>query len=260
MAIQSFSDQMGFKISIPTPPERIISLVPSQTELLSFLGLDDRVVGITKFCIHPSSWRSAKAIVGGTKTFNVDAIERLDPDLILGNKEENDKDGIERLKNNFPVWMSDITTIQDALSMIKSVGLITGKHAESNECVAQVNEKLNCLKKWQGQSVLYLIWKDPWMAAGKNTFIGSMLKTIGLENAVDAGDRYPSLSLAEIQRLKPQYIFLSSEPYPFVRRHAEELRELAPFSNIVLVNGEMFSWYGSRMVKAFDYFKTLSLD
>jgi ABC-type Fe3+-hydroxamate transport system substrate-binding protein len=260
MTIQSFSDQMGFSISIPKPPQRIISLVPSQTELLSYLGLDDRVVGITKFCVHPFSWRSTKTVVGGTKNFNVDAIERLNPDLILGNKEENHKEGIERLKINFPVWMSDITTVPDALSMIEAIGLITGKHVEANECISHVNENLNRLKEYQGQSVLYLIWKDPWMAAGKETFIGSMIKTIGLTNVIDTEDRYPTLSLAEIQRLKPAYIFLSSEPYPFIRRHAEELRPLTPFSNILLVDGEMFSWYGSRMVKAFDYFKTLPLD
>ena len=261
MTNRSFLDQMGSRISIPKPPQRIISLVPSQTELLSFLGLGERVVGITKFCVQPSTWRSTKAIVGGTKTFNVDAIEQLNPDLILGNKEENHKEGIERLKMSFPVWMSDITTVKDALSMIKSIGLMTDKQGEALKCVARIKEKLTSVKDYyQGRSVLYLIWKDPWMAAGSNTFIGSMLNTLGLKNVIELEGRYPSLSMAEIQRLNPQYIFLSSEPYRFVRRHADELRALIPSSNILLVDGKMFSWYGNRMVKAFDYFKTLSLE
>lgn len=259
MASQSFSDQMGFRIAVPYPPKRIVSLVPSQTELLSFFGLNDAVVGITKFCIHPHEWRFMKTVVGGTKKFHFDIIAKLNPDLIIGNKEENYQEGIEKLRQDFPVWMSDIVTLRDAFSMIESLALITGKKSRGDECISRINEKLNGVRRYQGQSVLYLIWKDPWMAAGRNTFIDSILDTLGLKNVLESKYRYPALSMDEIRRLKPRYIFLSSEPYPFGPGHAEEIRRLNPASKILSVDGEMFSWYGSRLIKAFDYFNTLAL-
>jgi ABC-type Fe3+-hydroxamate transport system substrate-binding protein len=251
---------MGSRITILHPPRRIVSLVPSQTELLSSLTLTEAVVGITRYCVHPSHWRSTKTIVGGTKKFDTEVIEKLQPDLIIGNKEENYPDGIERLKKNFPVWMSDVITLHDALSMIESVGLITDRLQQSNECINQINKKLNGLRKYDGQSVLYLIWKDPWMAAGRNTFIHSVLNTIGFRNVLDSKDRYPQLTIDEIQQLNPDYIFLSSEPYPFRESHLDQIKRLKLQSKTLLVDGQMFSWYGSRLISAFDYFNTLALD
>jgi ABC-type Fe3+-hydroxamate transport system substrate-binding protein len=259
MTVQSFSDQIGSEISIAYPPKRIVSLVPSQTELLAYLGLDDSVVGITKFCVHPSSWRSTKTIIGGTKNFHFDTIERLRPDLIIGNKEENYQEGIERLKDSYPVWMSDIVSIDDALSMIESIGRITAKAGQAEACKKTIAEKRRSQKQFQSQSVLYLIWKDPWMAAGGSTFINSMLDSIGLHNVVGSRDRYPVLTEGEINELNPSYILLSSEPYPFKAQHATEMKGIAPASKTLLVDGEMFSWYGSRMIAAFDYFKTLPI-
>jgi ABC-type Fe3+-hydroxamate transport system substrate-binding protein len=259
MAIQSFSDQTGYTISLHSPPQRIISLVPSQTELLSDLGLKEKVVGITKFCVHPLDWRTRKTIVGGTKNFHVDIIESLNPDLIIGNKEENYQEGIESLRKKYPVWISDIITLQDALSMIQSVGLLTEKKSEAEQCAQDIIHKFLNVKKFDGQSVLYLIWRAPWMAAGKKTFIDSMLTSIGLKNVLDAVDRYPEVTAHEIRNLAPQYIFLSSEPYPFKKSHIDEIQQLSPTSKIVMVDGEMFSWYGSRLRKAPDYFNTLEL-
>jgi ABC-type Fe3+-hydroxamate transport system substrate-binding protein len=260
MAIQSFPDQLGYITSLSSSPQRIISLVPSQTELLADLDLDEKVVGITKFCVNPPDWRTRKTIVGGTKNFWFEVVEGLKPDLIIGNKEENYREGIERLREKYPVWMSDITTLQDALSMIESVGLITERQTLASQCSKEIVEKFKSIRKRAAQSVLYLIWRQPWMAAGKNTFIDAMLTTMGLYNVIESKDRYPVLTTQEIKDLAPHFIFLSSEPFPFNKRHDDEVHQISPTSRNFLVDGEMFSWYGSRLIKAADYFNTLELD
>jgi ABC-type Fe3+-hydroxamate transport system substrate-binding protein len=259
MTVRSFSDQLGSIVLLNQVPQRIVSLVPSQTELLADLGLDANVVGITKFCVHPPAWRNEKTIVGGTKNFRFDVIDELKPDLVIGNKEENYKAGIERLREKYPVWISHIVTLPDALSMITSIGLMTERQDLADRCVKKIEDKFKEIKRHPPQSVVYLIWRQPWMAAGKNTFIDSMLTTIGLNNAIKSDDRYPQLTAQEIKELAPQCIFLSSEPFPFNARHVDELHQISPASKIFLVDGEMFSWYGSRLVKAPDYFNTLAL-
>jgi ABC-type Fe3+-hydroxamate transport system substrate-binding protein len=255
---KSFTDQMGSRIEINFPPQRIISLVPSQTELLADLGLDDEIIGITKYCVHPGTWQKTKYIVGGTKNFDLTAIKSLKPDLIIGNKEENFKDGIEQLKLLYPVWMSDISTLDDALGMITSIGKLTSKGDEANALAALIRKSFSGAIKFPRASVLYLIWRKPWMAAGVDTFINAMLDTIGLKNSLSTS-RYPQLSVPDIQSLNPDYIFLSTEPYPFKEKHIDELSEICPHAKIMLVDGEMFSWYGSRLIKAPDYFRTLTI-
>jgi ABC-type Fe3+-hydroxamate transport system substrate-binding protein len=252
-------DQRGKNITFRFPPERIISLVPSQTELLADLGLEQHVVGITKFCIHPAAWRKTKAIVGGTKHFDFETIQSLQPDLIIGNKEENYKEGIEALEARYPVWISDIITLQDALGMIAGLGQITGTGGAASRIVEGIQDAFMRIKKREPLSVLYLIWKKPWMAAGSGTFIHEMLATMGLNNAAAHLPRYPELSSSQLRELKPDIIFLSSEPYPFQDKHKGELAQLCPASQILLVDGEMFSWYGSRLLQAPAYFNSLTL-
>ncbi len=250
-------DQMGRRVQVPARPQRIISLVPSQTELLFDLGLGDRVVGITKFCIHPRVWRKSKTIVGGTKQYRFDVIKSLNPDLIIGNKEENERKGIEELADEYPVWMSDISTLQDAIEMISCVGSLTN---ESEKALSISEEIQNSLESFKAKAIpekaLYLIWKKPYMAAGQGTFIHEMLKAVGYENVV-INERYPDLNLSDIKELAPDTILLSSEPYPFKEKDFGELKELLPDVSIKLVDGEIFSWYGSRLLKAATYFKTL---
>jgi len=255
----SHTDQRGNTISLPFPPKRIVSLVPSQTELLADLGLENEVAGITKFCIHPPAWRRVKAIVGGTKQFDLEAIDRLRPDLIIGNKEENYKEGIEALEKQYPVWVSDIVTFNDALQMIRGVGEITGRTVAASDIIQRIVDGFTRIEKHKGQTVLYLIWKKPWMAAGAGTFIHEMLTTVGLTNAMAHQQRYPEMADEHIQALKPDLIFLSSEPYPFREKHMAELQALCPASKILLVDGEMFSWYGSRLLQAPAYFNALKL-
>jgi ABC-type Fe3+-hydroxamate transport system substrate-binding protein len=238
-------------------PQRIISLVPSQTELLADLGLGDRVVGITKFCIHPEEWRKTKAIVGGTKNFDFDMIRSLNPDLIIGNKEENYQEGIEELQKHFPVWMSDIVTIDDACQMILSIGDITDASEKASALIERIKNEFKSVVRLEPQSTLYLIWKNPWMGAASGTFIDEMLKLSGLRNCLKSKTRYPELTSDEIGQLNPELILLSSEPYPFKEKHMEELQMLCPTSKILLVDGEMFSWYGSRLLKFPTYLEDL---
>lgn len=256
---KTVKDQLGSEIKINYPPKRIVSLVPSQTELLFDLGLRDEVVGITKFCIHPNEWYKTKTKVGGTKNVNIEKIRDLKPDLILGNKEENNIEDIETLRKEFPVWMSDIETLPDAMKMITDIGEIVNRAPEAeylNHLIKTGFTDLGVLSyqsKFRGKRVLYLIWKNPYMAAGKDTFIQEMLTLNGFENAVSER-RYPELSNEKIQELNPDVVFLSSEPYPFKKVHVAELQLILPNAKIELVDGEMFSWYGSRMVKAVQYF------
>jgi ABC-type Fe3+-hydroxamate transport system substrate-binding protein len=243
---------------LPFPPQRIISLVPSQTELLFELDLGDRVVGITKFCVYPTEWFKTKPKVGGTKNFSLEIIDQLKPDLIIGNKEENDADRIAQLSRKYPVWISDIVDWQSAMQMISQVGELVGESGSAKIFVNQIEGVFGHIKKFQQQRTLYLIWKKPWMAAGKNTFIDTMLSKIGLMNCIEE-TRYPELSNEQITALHPELILLSSEPYPFKEKHIDELRQLLPYAKIVLVDGEIFSWYGTRLLKAPDYFLSLVL-
>lgn len=250
---------MGNRILLPALPSRIISLVPSQTELLYHLGLDQEVVGITKYCIHPAHWLRQKTIVGGTKNFHLDLIDQLKPDLIIGNREENIKDGIEALAKKYPVWMSEIYSLDDSVEMIERVGELVDKRETAQQIASQIRAGFQSIRKRPAQNVLYLIWRKPWMAAGQNTFINDILERIGLKNSLPKDSRYPELSNDELKSLAPEVVFLSSEPYPFKEKHIGELQAILPQAKILLVDGEMFSWYGSRLLSAIEYLNSLPL-
>jgi len=254
-----FIDQLGDSIHLTSFPKRIVSLVPSQTELLYSFGLENQVLGITKFCVHPDHWRTNKTIVGGTKNFRFDLIDSLQPDLIIGNKEENYEEGILKLREKYPVWMSDIDDFQDSLDMIKKLGEITDRQHAATKLVKDINKEFSNLSigiKARSKKVLYLIWRNPWMSAGQQTFINALLEKCSLHNVIEI-DRYPLLSDEELQKLNPDLVFLSSEPYPFKDIHVKELQTYFPQAKIVLVDGEMFSWYGSRLLLVPRYLKSL---
>ncbi|MDO3625319.1 ABC transporter substrate-binding protein [Mucilaginibacter sp. BT774] len=252
-----YTDQMNRMVDIPSPPKRIISIVPSQTELLFDLGLEEEIIGVTKFCIHPADKVKRKLKVGGTKKLNINQIKKLNPDLIIGNKEENEKDQIEELMEHFPVWMSDISNLGDAVSMIRKVGELVGREEKADLMAATVSDSFDNLKiKSSSLKVAYLIWRKPYIVAGKGTFIDDMLKKCGLKNAFEQ-ERYPEVFPAQIVEANPDLVLLSSEPYPFTDRHITEFQALVPDSNIQLVDGELFSWYGSRLLQAPEYFKQL---
>lgn len=242
-------------------PERIISLVPSLTELLCDLGLENKIIGVTKFCVHPEHIRKAKTIVGGTKNLRMDVIRNLQPDLIIANKEENVKEQIERLAELFPVHVTDVKNFDDAISMINDIGKLTGTVNKAKDIVDKISsERISFLeknKKQKRKSALYLIWRDPYMSIGNDTFIHAMLDECGLENVCGELLRYPEISAETMKDLQPDIVLLSSEPYPFKEKHVEEIKEILPTAEILLADGEYFSWYGSRMQYAFSYFKKL---
>ena len=255
--MRHFTDQMGTEITLDFPPKRIVSLVPSQTELLFELGLDQEVVGITKFCIHPLDKFASRAKVGGTKRLNLDIIRALKPDLIIGNKEENSRADIEALQDEFPVWMSDILNLEDAMAAITQIAALVDRQPEAaylNHLILGGFTDLQTLAVQLGidKSVAYLIWKGPDMLAGKNTFIDDLLSKIGLTNITNVA-RYPGIEIKELVQANPELIFLSSEPYPFKAAHIVDLEAALPNAKVILVDGEMFSWYGSRLVKAVQY-------
>ncbi len=240
------------------PARRIVSLVPSQTEVLYHLGLTDEVAGITKFCVHPPEWFRTKKRIGGTKTLHLEEIARLEPDLILANKEENTKEQVEYLAARFPVWTSDITLPEEAFSMMEALGGLTGKEEEARSLVQKIRSGFGGLAPEEaGPPVAYLIWREPYMTAGGDTFIHHMLAAAGFRNVFAQRSRYPAITLAELLQSGCTHIFLSSEPYPFSERHRAELGSCFPVQNIHLVDGEVFSWYGSRMLQAPAYFEQL---
>ncbi|MBS1976639.1 MAG: ABC transporter substrate-binding protein [Bacteroidetes bacterium] len=259
MAWYSATDQMGRVVELKARPERIISLVPSQTELLYDLGAGDQVIGITRYCTHPAQWRKEKKLVGGTKRPEHTLISKLQPDLIIGNKEENRREDIVSLEKQFPVWMSDVVTFEDAFSMIQSVAALTGHETEGKTMITSIQSAFSSMEKFRSLTVLYLIWHKPWMAVGSGTFIHSMLTALGLVNVVANEARYPMLTDAQMTELHPDLVFLSSEPYPFFDTHLKEVNLLFPRSRILKVDGEMFSWYGSRLAIAPAYFNSLQI-
>ncbi|MCL4868425.1 MAG: ABC transporter substrate-binding protein [Anaerolineae bacterium] len=252
---------MGRELTVPSRPQRIISLVPSQTELLFDLGLAAVIVGRTKFCLHPTAKVRQKPSVGGTKQFRFDLIDQLQPDLIIGNKEENYQAGIERLAAQYPVWMSDITNLAQALAMIRQVGKLVDRKGPAEQLAAAIEKEFATLPRLsRPRRVGYFIWQNPYMVAGQSTFIHDMLDRCGFVNpfAEEGSGRYPELTPDQIRAANLDLILLASEPFPFAEKHRQMF--LTQFDCPVhLVDGEMFSWYGSRLLLAAAYLQQLIL-
>lgn len=268
--LKEFVDQLGRIVAIENYPKRIISLVPSLTELLFDLGLDDNIIGITQYCIEPKNKVSTITKVGGTKKLNIDLIKQLSPDLIVASKEENEKDQILQLELLFPIWVADIIDFNSSLSAIKSLSEITNKVKEGEKIVEyslNVKSKVNVEfsnSKLLNKKVLYFIWRKPYMVVGRNTYINSILEILGFRNCalelnVSRGTfnrslRYLTITEGELKKMTPDFVFLSTEPYPFQEKHFPEFLDLFPNSQIIKVRGDIFSWYGSRFYKSLNYF------
>lgn len=260
--METFVDQLGTTHTFETSPKRIISLVPSQTELLYDLGLEENIIGITKFCVHPYHFKPTKTKVGGTKKVHYEKIRLLEPDIIICNKEENTKEIVEKLSEICPVWVTDILTVEDNIKMISDFGQLFNRRTEARKWTDKITFALSDFKQFIKEkpvrNVAYFIWKNPYMVAGSENYINELLELNHFKNVYDAIPRYPEIALEQLQQdHQPDLLFLSSEPYPFKKEEAYEMQPLVPKSQIILVDGEMFSWYGTRLLKAFPYFKML---
>lgn len=257
--MQEFIDQLGHRIHLHKTPQRIISLVPSQTEFLWDLGLREELVGVTKFCVHPKELLKTKTIVGGTKQLNIEKIRALKPDLIIGNKEENEKEQIRKLQKEFNVWMSDIYTLDDALNMMNELAKVVGKQKEEEFISIEIKNNLSSIKNFfQSKRVAYFIWNKPYMLAAKNTFINDVLNHLGLMNVCTNISRYPEIGESDLIQLNPEICLLSSEPFPFKVKHIHEINSFLPNCDVKIVDGEMFSWYGSRLRFLKEYIQKIS--
>ncbi len=233
------------------PFERIISLVPSLTELLFDLGLEQQIVGRTRFCIHPEDRVNTIPVCGGTKNPNTEKILSLNPDLIIANKEENRKADVEALSDDVEVVVSDISTVEQAIEFIQQVGEKLEVQDPSTALTVRILEAFNQRPTKSSVDTAYFIWKDPWMTIGNDTYIHDVMVHYGLRNVFEEQTRYPTTTIEELVELSPEIVLLSSEPFPFKEKHIQELQSRLPNSNIMLVDGEWFSWYGSRMLPAF---------
>ena len=234
---------------------RVVSLVPSLTETIASLGARFNLCGVTRFCTSPEDIRTVVPTVGGTKNFSVRAVLNQQPDCVVGVKEENTKELILELAEKVPVVLFDIQNVEDALQMIAILGQLLDKNQEAKTMIQSITsgfQKLN-MKPEIKPRVLYLIWKDPWMAAGRETFIGEMIAEAGFDNLIPG--RYPEVEDETFRQA--DVILLSSEPYPFTEKHSVTLQKKYPGKVFICVDAKMFSWYGSHLLQVPSYFKKL---
>lgn len=253
----------GEEVSLPKTINysRIVSLVPSQTETLYDLGLEENIVGLTKFCEFPIHLKKCKTIVGGTKQVHLDKIKVLQPSIIICNLEENTKEMVLELSHIAPVLVTEVNTFSDSLAVIFLFGTLFSKEEEANKWIQEIESAkedfLNHIALKPKHKVAYFIWANPYMVAANNTFINEMLCLTGFVNAFDSKTRYPEIDILELKNTNLDFILLSSEPFPFKHKHVEELRTFVPNVKSILVDGAFFSWHGTRLKLAFNYFKKL---
>lgn len=258
-----FFDKLNRSINVPSEPKRIISLVPSLTELLHEMGLEKQVVGITKYCVHPVHYQSIKTKVGGTKKVKIDAIKELKPDFILCSKEENTKEMVQELEKIAPVYVSDVNTFEEALELIGKLGQILHRRTQADRIVQKIKNRQqefqSFLKGRKKYSVVYFIWAEPWMVAGGKTFINDMIKVAGFTNAYEHLERYPEVKISRIRfsAHNPEVLMFGSEPYDFSDEEVYEVVRKNKKILTIYVDGQYFSWYGSRLSKAFEHFKEI---
>ena len=244
---------------------RLASLCPSLTELLFDLGLGSSVVGRTKFCVHPEGAVDAVEKVGGTKDPRIDRIIELQPDLVLINEEENRKEDAEVLAEaGIRCHVSLPRDAAETADMVRSIGAAVGRVSEAGEIARDIDHRAARVRREAEDrptvSFAYLVWRDPLMTVNADTFVSSLLALPGGRNVfADEPDRYPEINAERLGAADPDVVLLSSEPFPFRERHAEELARDSglPVDRFLLVDGELLSWHGSRTPAGIDYAETL---
>lgn len=258
IVVRKTQDHLQRMVTYHFPPERIISLCPSITETLYAIQNADRIVGRTRYCIHPGDKIKSAKVVGGTKQIKEEVIVQLKPDLIIAEKEENPQAMIDALTVQYPVYVVNVENYDDALKMITDLGIICGEQEMAMKIVEDIMAQFHHLQSAEGMTAAYMIWENPYMVAGSTTYINSILEYCGFQNAfTDRAERYPVITTEDLLEAKPDVVFLSSEPYPFREKHRYYLAQQLPMSKVILVEGEYFSWYGVRMTKAVPYLNEL---
>lgn len=253
------TDARGHELTLDTPPLRIVSLVPSQTELLAHLNLEDEVIGVTRFCERPEGWRSEKTVVGGTKQIDVDTVRSLNPDLILANHEENTAEDVEALDAIAPVFVTEVKTVSEALEMIRTVGTLTDTSDQTSTLVGKIISRFDVLPEFPPLRAAYLIWREPYMTVGGDTFIHDVMQWGGLENAYSDQTRYPEVTPEALAERDLDVVLCSSEPFPFHKKDkfTADLRTALPDTSVEIVDGQPFSWYGPRLLDTPAYLREL---
>jgi len=250
-------DQLNRKIEINNNLNNIISLVPSLTELLFFLKMDEQVKGITNFCVHPSDKLSDKVIVGSPLHVDYEKIEQINPDIIIAGKSENNKNNIEKIAEKYPVWVSDVRSIEDACKMIEKIGMICNQSDLSYNITKNISVGFDSLADKTKIKVCYLVWEKPFMVAGNNNYINDILKKTGLINVFEHKEGYAKVTAKEMQECQADFVLLPSEPYKFDNSHISTYKNLINKATVLLVDGQLFSWYGNRMLLAINYLKNM---
>ena len=244
------TDARGYELTLDAPPRRIVSLVPSQTELLAHLNLEGEVVGVTRFCERPEAWRSEKTIVGGTKQVDIDTVRSLNPDLILANHEENTAEDVEALDAIAPVFVTEVKTVPGALEMIRTVGTLTDTADRTSTLVGRIISRFRALPEFSPLRAAYLIWREPYMSVGGDTFIHDVMDWGGLTNVYGTRTRYPEVTVDVLAERDLDVVLCSSEPFPFHKKDTftADLRAALPDTPVEIVDGQPFSWYGPRLL------------
>lgn len=250
-------DHLGRTVHIPTAPTRIVSICPAITSTIIELGAGDTLVGRTEYCIFPENTVEKIPIVGGTKQVDFEQIRVLAPDLILAEKEENTKVIVQTLAKEFPVFVFEVQSLAQNERFIKDLGLLVNEEQKAQQMIANLQQAFKAFPNLEGMRVAYMIWQEPFMVVGHDTFINSILNGMGLVNPfINQKSRYPIIQFAQLADAKLDYLLLASEPYAFTSEHRRHFQQLLPKTKVLNVDGEMF-WYGSQSVPGYGYMPTI---
>lgn len=254
-------DASGKTLTLSAPPRRIVSLIPSTTELLCDLGLADALVGVTVYCSEPRDIVRTRTKVGGEKDPDLAAIRALAPDLVIANVEENVREHVETLRGwGLPVWVTYPRTVAEGLAMIRDLGEVTGTQARAQAMLAELQPLYESVSAQTAArppvDVFYAIWRNPYMTVNRDTYISDLLRVCGARNVfADRSERYPALTLDEVASRRPAVIVLPDEPFRFRRAHLADFAGYPEVpavrdGRIHLVDGKPFSWHGARVAQA----------
>lgn len=250
-------DHLGRQVVLPKKPQRIISICPAITSTLFEIGAGETVIGRTEYCIFPKDQVEVVPVIGGTKQVDFEKIRQLKPDLILAEKEENTKVIVKTLEKEFPVFVFEVQSLEENERFITDLGKLTKQEEQAAHLLENVKQAFQGIPNFSNETAAYMIWQEPYMVVGHNTYINSVLKTLGFINPfTDRKSRYPIIQLEDIVQANLQYLLLASEPFHFTEEHRNYFSNILPNTTVLNVDGEMF-WYGSNSVPGFQYIQQL---